>query len=89
MKILWGFFKKDGWRYIPGILFLILNTALDVIPARLLGDSVDLMREEVIDERAVLYKLIGIVVVAVLIFITRSIWRAYINGNARRIRHSS
>ena len=85
MKILWGFFKKDGWRYIPGMLFLIINTALDVIPARLLGDSVDLMREEVIDESAVLRKLIGIVAVAVLIFITRSIWRAYINGNARRM----
>ena len=85
MKILWGFFKKDGWRYIPGMLFLIINTALDVIPARLLGDSVDLMREDVIDENAVLRTLIGIVAVAVLIFITRSIWRAYINGNARRM----
>lgn len=85
MKVLWGFFKKDGWRYIPGILFLIINTALDVVPARLLGDSVDLMRESAIDESAVFRKLIGIVVVAVLIFITRTIWRAYINGNARRM----
>ena len=43
MGVLKGFFKKDGWRYIPGMFFLIINTALDVVPAELLGQAVDLM----------------------------------------------
>ena len=48
MDVLKGFFQKHGWRYLPGMAFLILNAALDVVPARLLGDAVDLMRESVI-----------------------------------------
>ena len=58
MDVLKGFFQKHGWRYLPGMAFLILNAALDVVPARLLGDAVDLMRESVIDQGAVLRKLI-------------------------------
>lgn len=37
MGVLSGFFKKEGWRYLPGLVFLIANAALDVVPARLLG----------------------------------------------------
>ncbi len=85
MGVLKGFFAKHGWRYLPGMLFLIMNAALDVIPARLLGDAVDLMRESVIDQRAVLDKLCLMVAAAVGIFITRAIWRSFINGNARRM----
>ena len=85
MGVLKGFFKKDGWRYIPGMFFLIINTALDVVPAALLGQAVDLMYEDVIDGRAVLLKMAQMVLVAIGIFITRTIWRAYINGNARRM----
>lgn len=85
MGVLKGFFKKDGWRYIPGMFFLIINTALDVVPAALLGQAVDLMYEDVIDGRAVLLKMAQMVLVALCIFITRTIWRAYINGNARRM----
>lgn len=85
MGVLKGFFKKDGWRYIPGLFFLIVNTALDVVPATLLGQAVDLMYEDVIDETAVLIKMVQMVLVAIAIFLTRTIWRAFINGNARRM----
>ena len=85
MGVLKGFFKKDGWRYIPGMIFLILNTALDVVPAMLLGQAVDLMYADVIDGHAVLMKMVQMVLVAIAIFVTRTIWRAYINGNARRM----
>ena len=85
MGVLSGFFKKEGWRYLPGLVFLIANAALDVIPARLLGDAVDLMREPVIDSQAVFRKLCWMVAAAIGIFITRTIWRAFINGNARRM----
>ena len=85
MGVLSGFFKKEGWRYLPGLVFLIANAALDVIPARLLGDAVDLMREPAIDSQAVFRKLCWMVAAAIGIFITRTIWRAFINGNARRM----
>lgn len=85
MGVLKGFFKKDGWQYIPGLFFLIVNTALDVVPAALLGQAVDLMYEDVIDETAVLIKMVQMVLVAIAIFLTRTIWRAFINGNARRM----
>lgn len=85
MGVLKGFFKKDGWRYIPGMFFLVVNTALDVIPAMLLGQAVDLMYEDVIDTRAVFLKMAQMVLVAIGIFAARTIWRAFINGNARRM----
>ena len=28
MDVLKGFFQKHGWRYLPGMAFLILNAAL-------------------------------------------------------------
>jgi ATP-binding cassette subfamily B multidrug efflux pump len=83
--VLSGFFKKEGWRYLPGLVFLIANAALDVVPARLLGEAVDLMREPIIDRLAVLHTLLWMVAAAVGIFLTRSIWRSFINGNARRM----
>lgn len=85
MGVLKGFFKKHGWRYLPGLLALLINSALNVVPARLLGDAVDIMHKDVIDSGAVLQKLIWMVVAAVLIFVTRSIWRSFLNGNARRM----
>lgn len=85
MGVLKGFFKKHGWRYLPGLLALLINSALNVVPARLLGDAVDIMHKDVIDSGAVLQKLIWMVVAAILIFISRSIWRSFLNGNARRM----
>ncbi len=85
VAVLKGFFRQHGWRYFPGIIFLIAQASMDVIPARLLGDAVDLMREDVIDTHAVLMKLIYMVVIAAAIFITRTIWRSFLNGNARRM----
>ena len=85
MGVLSGFFKKEGWRYLPGLVFLIANAALDVVPARLLGEAVDLMREPVIDRAAVFRTLCWMVAAAAGIFLTRSIWRSFINGNARRM----
>ena len=85
MGVLSGFFKKEGWRYLPGLVFLIANAALDVVPARLLGEAVDLMREPVIDREAVFRTLAYMVLAAVGIFLTRTVWRSFINGNARRM----
>ena len=85
MGVLSGFFKKEGWRYLPGLVFLIANAALDVVPARLLGEAVDLMRAPVIDRAAVFRTLCWMVAAAAGIFLTRSIWRSFINGNARRM----
>ena len=85
VKVLGGFFRQHGWRYLPGIIFLVAQASMDVIPARLLGDAVDLMREDVIDTHAVLMKLVYMVAVAAAIFLTRTIWRSFLNGNARRM----
>lgn len=80
-----GFFREHGWRYLPGLVFLVANAYLDTMPPQLLGNVIDLMRSTQIDERAVANTLLWMVVVGVLIFITRTIWRSFINGNARRL----
>ncbi len=79
------FFKKHGWRYLPGVVFLVANAMLAVLPARILGDVIDVLGTPNFDVREVYKGIFYTVLVAVLIFITRYIWRYFIMGNSRRM----
>ena len=83
--ILKGFFRQHGWRYLPGLVFLIANAYLDVLPPRLIGNVMDLLSGAVINERAVRLTLLYLICAGAGIFLTRVIWRSFINGNARRL----
>ena len=39
--VLGRFFKLHGWRYLPGLVFLVANALLAVLPARILGEVID------------------------------------------------
>lgn len=79
-------FLKMYWReYIAGIVFLILSAYVQAFNPKLLGQIIDLLKGPMIDRRAVIYKLGLLLLVAVLAFVTRYIWRYYIIGNARNL----
>ncbi len=79
------FFKRHGWRYLPGVIFLFISGYLQNIPPGLLGDVVDELGGPSVDTGAV-YMLLGLMLLAALaVFVTRYIWRYFINGNARNM----
>ena len=76
------FLKKKGWLYIPGILFLALNSRIQTLAPKALGDAIDLLEQGALKEQ--IYRQAGLIVlIAVLVFVTRFVWRMFIILNAR------
>jgi ATP-binding cassette subfamily B multidrug efflux pump len=78
-----GFLKKHGWKYIPGIIFLALNSRLQTLAPAALGGAIDMLEGPFPDKSAV-YRQAGLIVlIAAGVFVTRFIWRMFIVMNAR------
>ena len=79
------FFKKYGWMYLPGVVFLVLSAWLQMFAPRLLGEIVDMLQVSPMDT-TMIYKTAGLMLlVSVSVFVTRYIWRFMINGNGRNL----
>ena len=79
------FLKKYGWLYLPGILFLAINSRVATLAPRALGDAIALL-EGASPVWAEVYKAaLKIVYIALGVFVTRFIWRMFIIMNARRM----
>lgn len=79
------FLKKYGWKYIPGILFLVLCSYITNLGPKALGDAIDFLREDPIERSLVMHQALVIFLIAVGVFVTRFIWRMFIIMNARRM----
>ena len=77
------FMKKYGWRYAPGILFLVVNAYAASWTPSFLGRAIDGLSAESIDRAYVMRQIVGLVGAAILVFAARYIWRYFIIGNAR------
>lgn len=77
------FFKKYGWRYIPGILFLFLCTWLNTRTPLLLGNAIELVRAGV--WTPFFHEVLQMLLVAVLVFITRDLWRYFLIITSREM----
>ena len=77
------FLKKYGWLYIPGVLFLAINSRIQTLAPGALGDAIDLLEQAVPDKNLVWRQAGIIVLIAIGIFVTRFIWRMCIIRNAR------
>jgi len=80
-----GFLKKYGWMYIPGVVFLLLSTYLQIQVPRLLGQIVDALRLPAIDRRQIYTLVLTMLGVVLLTFVSRYTWRQFIHGNARHL----
>jgi len=77
------FFKKYGWRYIPGAVFLVLCAYITTRTPLIVGEAIDFV--VVRDWDAFIYKIIEMLIVALLTFITRDIWRYFIVFTSREM----
>lgn len=79
------FLKKYGWIYIPGVLFLALNSRVRTLVPKALGDAIDLLKLPGADRNMVYRQAILIFLLALLIFATQFVWRLCVIGNARKL----
>lgn len=79
------FFKKYGWIYIPGVIFLAINSRIQTWAPRELGRAIDML-EGLSADKSTVYRQAGIIVLIALgIFFSRFIWRMCIVLNARKM----
>lgn len=79
------FLRRYGWVYLPGFLFLALNSYLQSKVPEALGDAIDILSETA-PARASLMRQAGIIaLIGVSVFLARVLWRLFIIVNARRM----
>jgi len=84
-RIIIDFLKLYWFRYLLGGFFLILSAYVQAYNPKLLGIVIDLLDSATINKESILFNLGLLVLVALLAFATRYIWRYFIVGNARNM----
>ena len=79
-----GFLKKHGWKYLPGVVFLLLCSRLQTLLPLKLGEAIDLM-EDGADYQALVHVCVVMVLLTLGMFATRFIWRMLIILNGRHM----
>ena len=77
------FFKKYGWRYIPGIVLLILCAYIQTRSPLALGEAVTLAVNS--DWQAFIDAALKILWIAIAVFVTRFGWRWFIIRTSREM----
>lgn len=79
------FFRKYGWRYIPGFVFLALCSYVQTLPPLVLGEVFDLFDVAPPDRSAIMGRAGYLIALAAMVFVLRFIWRYFIMGNSRNL----
>ena len=70
------FFRKYGWRYIPGAVFLVLCAWISTRAPLALGNAIEMVTSG--DWNAFLHEALKILWIALGVFVTRDTWRYFI-----------
>ncbi len=81
------FFLEHKWRYIWGVVVLILVDALQLITPKILGRIIDALGDGTLIMRDIYYYIGVIISLAVLIAVCRYIWRMLVMGSARNLEY--
>ena len=82
-NIIADFIKKHKWPYIIGIIFMFSASYIQTLFPKVLGRTIDILKEEGFKFSAVKINLIYILLIAAGTFITTYVWRNLIMGNSR------
>lgn len=84
-KLINTFLFKCVWRYIIGIIFIVLSSVLTLVLPRILGLITDGLNSEGIGQDELMKYLLALVGLSVIIFILKFIWRYLLIGNCRNV----
>lgn len=79
IDLLW-YFKQQKRRYITGILLLALVSLCLLVPPKIIGFTVDHIREETLTGKMLFLYLVILLAVASAVYILRFFWRIMIYG---------
>lgn len=82
---LFWYFKQEKRSYLTGILLLIMVAILDLLPPYIVGIVVDEIRKGELTTAALTEWALIILVVGIVIYILRYVWRIMIFGSAVRL----
>lgn len=74
-EILLKFLKKTKWQLIATIIFIFLNIYLATYPAKLIGETVDLLYDISANEQVIIQKTAYLLIVSILLLAVRMPWR--------------
>ncbi len=77
------FFKKYGWRYIPGVIFLCICTWLNTRTPLVLGNAIE--RVAAGEWTPFIREVGSLVLLAVLVFVTKDLWRFFLIVTSREM----
>lgn len=77
------FLKKNLWRYLVGVIFLILVDFTEVIVPRILGPITDGLADGTLDNKGLMYYVWLLVGVGLFAMVNRFLWRWFVNRTSR------
>lgn len=84
-NIILKFIKDHKVSYLIGVIFMLLNSYVQTLFPKLLGQTIDIMKASGFSFYKVKLQIVYIMLVAILTFIFTYIWRNLIIGNARNL----
>ncbi|SHK01187.1 ATP-binding cassette, subfamily B [Anaerobranca californiensis DSM 14826] len=87
LRFIKPFLKKYKWHYLFGLFWLLLVNIIQLIIPRILGNLSDGLAEGILEYSGLLRYVVIILVLALIIAISRFMWRIYIIGTSRRLEY--
>lgn len=84
-KIIFGFIKKNKLTYLLGIVFMFTSSYLQTLFPRILGDIIDILRQDTFNLRIIKTDILYLLLIATGTFISTYLWRNLVIGNSRKI----
>lgn len=81
------FVWKNRWKYIWGILWIIIVDALQMVIPKVMGSFIDGLKAGTIGVKEMFLFSLTILLLALLIFTFRYLWRIFIFGTARTLEY--
>lgn len=86
-KHLKEFFTEHKWKYLSGIIVLVLVDALQLITPKLLGHLTDALGSGTLSMEAIYFYIGIIILLAILVAVCRYIWRMLVLGSSRSLEY--
>lgn len=76
-KILLNAIRKNKWRYLILIIFMMINIYLLTIPAEIIGKIVDLLYDVASNKQAIMHQAYILIGISLVLLIIRVVWKYY------------
>ena len=86
-KTLKGFFVKYKWRYLLGVIWLIIVDTVQLIVPQILRTTTNKLQSGLLDPKSLLLYAILILLTGFIVAAGRYFWRIYIQGNSRTLEY--